>query len=80
MEWALSDWDSHSFACLGLKVVESSLFTFDFYLTCMGVLPACMWLHHTYTWCLRRPSGLSGPLELETQMVARHHVGVEWGT
>lgn len=43
MEWALSDWDSHSFACLGLKVVESSLFTFDFYLTCMGVLPACMW-------------------------------------
>lgn len=39
---------------------------------CVGVSPACMYVHHMCAWDLQR---VSYPLELELWMVVSHPVG-----
>lgn len=40
---------------------------------CLGVLSACMPVHHLHAWYLLMPE--EGPLELELLVVMGHHVG-----
>jgi hypothetical protein len=44
------------------------------YFLCIGVLPACIYVHHVFSWYLWGQKRASDPLELELQPVVSHLV------
>ena len=54
-------------------MITTQFLIFLFYVLCMGVLPACMSVHHSYGWCPQKlragQKRASNPMELELQMV-----------
>ena len=43
----------------------------------LGVLPACISVHHMCAWCLQRQKRALDPLRLELQIIVGCHVGTE---
>lgn len=39
---------------------------------CVNVLPACAYVQHTHTWCLRRLEECVDPLERELRVIVSH--------
>lgn len=54
-----------------------TIFSTFIYFTCMGFLPARMPVYHMNAWCPERAEEESNLLQLESQMVASLHMGLE---
>ena len=67
---ATSFWLAWFFCCcLFVSFCFFFLFLYLFYSMCLGVLHACMYVHHMCAWCSQRSEEGTDLLELELQMV-----------